>query len=90
MNSIKYESKFNLIKWILKLHVEKEQEYIEISEALIKDFQQDSDILGDVQKELFQFVELYLNEQLLLQKKEYNFLMRKRNRTILLFKKGYF
>ena len=75
--SIKYESKIQSYQMdIEKLHVEKEREYIEISEALIKDFQQDSDALGDVQKELFQFVELYLNERLLLQKKEYNFLMR--------------
>lgn len=75
--SIKYESKIQSYQMdIQKLQAEKEREYIEISESMIKDFQQDSDSLANVQKELFQFVELYLNERLLLQKKEYNLLMR--------------
>lgn len=75
--SIKYESKIQSYQMdIQKLQAEKEREYIDISESMIKDFQQDSDSLGNVQKELFQFVELYLNERLLLQKKEYNFLMK--------------
>ena len=75
--SIKYESKIQSYKMeIERIQAENEQEYIKISESLINDFKQDSDSLDDLQKELFEFVELYLKEQLLLQKKEYNFLMR--------------
>lgn len=75
--SIKYESKIQSYQMeIERLQAENEQEYIKISESLINDFKQDSDSLDDLQKELFEFVELYLKEQLLLQKKEYNFLMR--------------
>lgn len=75
--SIKYESKIQSYQMeIERIQAENEQEYIKISESLINDFKQDSDSLDDLQKELFEFVELYLKEQLLLQKKEYNFLMR--------------